>query len=532
MPISLKSVAVHLSAYEPEFVSLQDERLFIQSINHLNQLHGDPDPSVLYIGEKQFLPDEFVEKHQPINLLIINGQHLQIPIKPASNINLILLKQATKIEEVFSKIENALLQSQKDAFQDSRLVNGSVELIRALANNGGIQTLIDIGYQMLGNPFNVLDTSWKCLGSSKSETHDDNIWHELSSIGFLSRETVSYYVNNKFLYRLLKSRDPFYWNDDNILYPRIMGRIAVDDKPIGIIGVIGKEKPFFESDFEMVSTLCNALSAELQKDQFIHYTKGVVYEDFIRDLLEGRINDEKAIEERITYLIQGLKKYIFVFTIDVRGFDKTRSSLSYLQHSLETLIENSKSIVYNDYIVIIASHAKKKNFMESGLDQLKEYMQKANLQGGVSECFQNLKDLREYYDQSLCALKAGTHLHQGETLYFYHKYDLFRIADSCAAKDNIMHYCHPSIFTLIEYDQKYQTDYTRSLYVYLISLGNLSESASKLRIHRNTMIYRIEKIQEILNVDLNSSDTVLHLHMSFKLLEYDKSYNPFFMEHK
>ncbi|OLN29469.1 hypothetical protein DSOL_3488 [Desulfosporosinus metallidurans] len=34
------------------------------------------------------------------------------------------------------------------------------------------------------------------------------------------------------------------------------------------------------------------------------------------------------------------------------------------------------------------------------------------------------------------------------------------------------------------------------------------------------MFYRIEKIEAIMNVDLNNSNILLHLHLSFKILDF------------
>lgn len=44
--------------------------------------------------------------------------------------------------------------------------------------------------------------------------------------------------------------------------------------------------------------------------------------------------------------------------------------------------------------------------------------------------------------------------------------------------------------------------------------------ANTLHIHRNTLTYRIIKISEIMGVDITDSILMLHLHISFKILEH------------
>lgn len=47
---------------------------------------------------------------------------------------------------------------------------------------------------------------------------------------------------------------------------------------------------------------------------------------------------------------------------------------------------------------------------------------------------------------------------------------------------------------------------------------NSSEAARLLHIHRTTLLYRLEKIYEMADIDLEDADTRLHLLLSFQLL--------------
>lgn len=51
-------------------------------------------------------------------------------------------------------------------------------------------------------------------------------------------------------------------------------------------------------------------------------------------------------------------------------------------------------------------------------------------------------------------------------------------------------------------------------------LRNQMATAKTLHVHRSTLIYRIKRIRDIMNVDLNDTDTLFHLLLSFKLLDY------------
>ena len=42
----------------------------------------------------------------------------------------------------------------------------SLELVRTLSKGSDLQALVDLGYQMLGNPFTITDLSVKLLAST------------------------------------------------------------------------------------------------------------------------------------------------------------------------------------------------------------------------------------------------------------------------------------------------------------------------------------------------------------------------------
>jgi len=72
------------------------------------------------------------------------------------------------------------------------------------------------------------------------------------------------------------------------------------------------------------------------------------------------------------------------------------------------------------------------------------------------------------------------------------------------------------IETLAEHDQRTRGDLVRTLEAYLDSGGALAEAAGELTVHRNTLLYRISRIEEIAKVDLRNVDQRLNLHVALK----------------
>jgi hypothetical protein len=54
----------------------------------------------------------------------------------------------------------------------------------------------------------------------------------------------------------------------------------------------------------------------------------------------------------------------------------------------------------------------------------------------------------------------------------------------------------------------------------------LAKSAKQLFIHRNTLVYRINKINEILGMNPDDEGNKAHMFLSFMILEYLQKFSP------
>jgi purine catabolism regulator len=74
---------------------------------------------------------------------------------------------------------------------------------------------------------------------------------------------------------------------------------------------------------------------------------------------------------------------------------------------------------------------------------------------------------------------------------------------------------------LLEQDNKQVL--LETLEAYYQNGGNLSQTAETLFIHRNTLSYRLDRIREICNLDLNHPDTSLAMQIALRLYRMGKT---------
>ena len=72
---------------------------------------------------------------------------------------------------------------------------------------------------------------------------------------------------------------------------------------------------------------------------------------------------------------------------------------------------------------------------------------------------------------------------------------------------------------LVEYDRARSGDHIETLRTYLACSGSVRETARRMFVHRNTVTYKLNRIAEILGVDLSDFSVREQLDCALKVLE-------------
>ena len=73
---------------------------------------------------------------------------------------------------------------------------------------------------------------------------------------------------------------------------------------------------------------------------------------------------------------------------------------------------------------------------------------------------------------------------------------------------------------VLEYDRERRSDLVRTLRVYFLAGTNASEAADRLFLHRNSMLYRLARVEKLTGLDLKDPRAVLALQLG--LLSIDQ----------
>ena len=78
---------------------------------------------------------------------------------------------------------------------------------------------------------------------------------------------------------------------------------------------------------------------------------------------------------------------------------------------------------------------------------------------------------------------------------------------------------HPALAEIQRYDNANNTDYFNTLRTYSMTMHNKDSAALQLDVHRNTLLYRLNRIKDLFNLSYEDEQTAIHLLCSFLLMD-------------
>ena len=227
------------------------------------------------------------------------------------------------------------------------------------------------------------------------------------------------------------------------------------------------------------------------------------------ELLDGKTVEQKQLD----WILYSLgwntinTNYYLIYFKSLNKFGNERSLLP----QIERHIPGCKMLYWNNHIIMLLSEAALKRFEKDILHINREF----NMKCGVSLPFQDWEHLDIYFKQVKNILQYSDNNNQ---IHYSLDYSWQYLLDSMKENAVTMRFVHPAIQILLDYDSTNSTDFAKTLYTYLKCERNTTLTADELFIHRNTLQYRIRRIKDLIQVDLDNSDIRSHLMLSYLIL--------------
>ncbi len=150
--------------------------------------------------------------------------------------------------------------------------------------------------------------------------------------------------------------------------------------------------------------------------------------------------------------------------------------------------------------------------------QLSLRMSNRPVTAGVSRPASGLSSLRDAYREAKDAVGIAQELGDHDSTTYYGDLKLYQLLLALKERnlEHLQRFYQDALAPLAEHDQRKQSDLVRTLSGFFAANGNLAKAAQELDVHRNTLVYRLERIADLTQLDLDDSDNRLILHLALK----------------
>ena len=307
-------------------------------------------------------------------------------------------------------------------------------------------------------------------------------------------------------------------------------RVIYDGECIGLIGLVGAPEEIKQSIKTAQLVLQLMLDRKKASDELKLISKDK--KAFLLRLLQGQYGSPEWIKERAdTYKIDlSRPRYVLTVQINLEKFDeKSPLELSQIKETMHRAIRSiffeQEDLLYEydtgeTVLLTAGKHSdasqRRRQIEKAAVRLYAELREQCKVSAliGVSEECGDYTGIPLALRQGRKAAEIGAKTENGEGLYFYSQMRLGRIVASFS----------PEIRPILQRDilskllENHADSLLETLFTYFEMNGNVSQTAEKLFIHRNTLQYRFRKIKEITGFDIYHIDDLVQLRLA--VLQY------------
>jgi len=386
------------------------------------------------------------------------------------------------------------------------------------------QEIINLSYPIFHNPLILFDGNNKVLGLTQQYGPDelDSEWAYLSKYGYPSLNAVQqmkYEYNNISFYR---HGSLFFKFAGNRLmkYSGITYCLYCNNMICGRLNLLEKERVLNEGDYQILNLLAKMIEPSLGQIycENIHNNNNVFY-----NILFGKPYDSKMLDVQMRYQEWNKTDDFQLALVQMAQKLKREEQRSNLDIVMQTIRQNALNCVIlkkSPYIFILANF---KFTADKVLMQfLKGLAENNPIRIGFSLPCQGITQAGHLYQQAKSALSYGLLSAPDEYLYYFFDYAIDFMLDSPSLSHSV-HACLPGLVQLWKMQQESDDDLFTTLKCFLDCERNASRTSAALHTHRNTILYRIQKIQDLLRCSLDDVYVRDYCRLSIRALElYDR----------
>lgn len=374
---------------------------------------------------------------------------------------------------------------------------------------------MDAAAKILDLPLMLVSRSYKLLSYSSVHRVDDDAWTDMLFMGhypeFLIRDILA---KRKKLDMVLENGYFSERRDDSSKYTRLIVCLRGQHPSVEKIVALGT-RPFGTEEEKDLLALTGELAIRKLRDE--NDGSRNASESLLINLIK---NDEKSSETfRSNILVTPWEN---AQTMKLICTDQCERPLAdHLIGLFRDVFQHSTVFYCNKHVVIYIYTDIDMTTDAPAYRSLDEILSANHIWACISEDFSDVLDVGIQYRKNVRVLKLSDAPEACRLLRYddYIAFDPYLILSELDASFRLERFVYSKTLEIYEYDKANRTEYLKTIQCHLMCEKHPAKTAAQLYIHRNTVLYRLQRIKELFDYDFSSYSENFNIVLGQKLLE-------------
>lgn len=392
------------------------------------------------------------------------------------------------------------------------------KLHQVVFRHGTLTDYCNVFTEVIGNPVWVLNRSndaYLCSGQVVGML--EMIPDPDSGLQILPNERKNLLYHTRQFIDTYNTRGAHYWfppwNKHRDIYINI---IDENERYLGRILVMEMKTPFCPSHLRLLEYFEPYIREAIKGMKEPKYVKSTLQRRMEQILRRDLDNEEQLLEELAQLGWRQSAPYVAAMA-PLQNLDQTYALSICLDIHANVL--DSVAFLFEDQLVAVCRLSDDGDAADNCCTRLHEVGLKDQVHFGLSDTFFSLLRLPEYLRQAAQARNFGMARDPDSYCHPFYRGALAYLLTNAVGDMPPRVACSGALRTLRRIDREKGSDYYNTLRVYIRTGCQPLRAAKELFLHRGTLSYRLKKICSSANLDLEDTDTVLYLDLSFRIMD-------------
>ena len=321
---------------------------------------------------------------------------------------------------------------------------------------------------------------------------------------------------------------------------RIMEPILIRHEVVGYLSLIGDERTFNYSARFILERVVMVLALEFVRERERVEVESRYHVEAFTDVIQGHYQqaDEMLARARLLGYDLTLPQAVVVVEPPVEQMRQDMDTTQWNRRVRDEFIRSwPTSWVLSDVsrvtaLLPVLPVAQKLTLTErdedeqsivTRIERMHEYLQrgsirKATYSFGIGRIAKSIHDIPQSFREAQRALEIGRQLFGEGRVHAFARLGIYRLLFHLDGQSELEAFYQEMLGPLLQHDTRHEgSSYIETLEEFFHYNGNLSEMARATHFHRNSLIYRLKRIEEIVGRSLEDPETRLSLQIALKI---------------